>query len=221
MRSRWPGRSAPGPAGLPEDCRPAADAILLSAATAGMELRDLAGLAAEIYERSRPDLPDEDPAPGVRGPRRVRLETTFGRRQQLPGIGDLAGVRRGRGGLSLDALSAPAGAEDNRTRERRICARRAAGGDAAVARCRGLLPERAGTAGQGPVLSCRRVDLMPPEWQLRAAWIEWISVGPDAAGRGCVPPPPRVGSAYGGALAGPGTVPQADLHPRTPRLGPR
>ena len=46
---------------LPEDCRPAADAILLAAAEAGMDLRDLAGLAAEIYERSRPDLPDEDP----------------------------------------------------------------------------------------------------------------------------------------------------------------
>ena len=43
---------------LPEDCRPAADAIL-SAAKAGMDLRDLAGLAAEMYERSRPDLPDE------------------------------------------------------------------------------------------------------------------------------------------------------------------
>src|SRR6516162_1747578 len=40
---------------LPEDCRPAADAILLSAAQAGMDLRDLAGLAAEMYQRSRPD----------------------------------------------------------------------------------------------------------------------------------------------------------------------
>ena len=38
---------------LPQDCRPAADAILLSAAQAGMDLRDLAGLAAEMYERSR------------------------------------------------------------------------------------------------------------------------------------------------------------------------
>ena len=47
---------------LPEDCREAADAILLSAAQAGMDLRDLAGLAAEIYERSRSELPDEDPA---------------------------------------------------------------------------------------------------------------------------------------------------------------
>jgi hypothetical protein len=49
---------------LPEDCRPAADAILLSAAKAGMDLRDLAGLAAEMYQRSRHDLPDEDPAQG-------------------------------------------------------------------------------------------------------------------------------------------------------------
>ena len=46
---------------LPEDCREAADAILLSAAKAGMDLRDLAGLFAEMYERSRSELPDEDP----------------------------------------------------------------------------------------------------------------------------------------------------------------
>ena len=85
----WTGR-------LPEDCRPAADAILLSAATAGMELRDLAGLAAEIYERSRPDLPDEDPARAFED-RGVRLETTFGGAGVLNG--DLSpGVRRGRGG---------------------------------------------------------------------------------------------------------------------------
>ena len=46
---------------LPENCRPAADAILVTAARAGMDLRDLAALAAEIYEQSRPDTPDEDP----------------------------------------------------------------------------------------------------------------------------------------------------------------
>ena len=50
---------------LPADCRPAADAILVTAARAGMDLRDLAGLAAELYERSRPDAPDEDPGLGV------------------------------------------------------------------------------------------------------------------------------------------------------------
>ena len=41
---------------LPGDCQPAADAILVTAARAGMDLRDLGGLAAELYERSRPDL---------------------------------------------------------------------------------------------------------------------------------------------------------------------
>ena len=39
---------------LPEDCREDADEILLAAAGDGMGLRDLAGLAAEIYARSRP-----------------------------------------------------------------------------------------------------------------------------------------------------------------------
>jgi hypothetical protein len=62
---------------LPENCREAADEILLAAAAAGMSLRDLIELAAEIYERSRPDRPDEDPADGF-DDRAVRLETTFG-----------------------------------------------------------------------------------------------------------------------------------------------
>src|SRR6266702_2155406 len=46
---------------LPPDCRQAADEILLTAAAAGMELRDLAGLAREILDRSQPDKPDQDP----------------------------------------------------------------------------------------------------------------------------------------------------------------
>src|ERR1043165_4144070 len=101
---------------LPEDCRPAADAILLSAAKAGMDLRDLAGLAAEMYERSRPDLPDEDPARTFED-RAVRLETTF----QGAGVlnGDLTPECAAVVGAVLDALSAPAGAEDDRTREQR------------------------------------------------------------------------------------------------------
>jgi hypothetical protein len=61
---------------LPEDCRASADAILLSAVRAGMDLRELSALAAEMYERSRPDLRDEDPARGFED-RGVRLETTF------------------------------------------------------------------------------------------------------------------------------------------------
>jgi hypothetical protein len=124
---------------LPEDCRPAADAILLSAAQAGMDLRDLAGLAAEMYERSRPDLPDEDPAQGFED-RAVSLQTTF----QGAGVlnGDLTPECAAVVGAVLDALGAPAGAEDSRTHAQRYH-------DALQEAMRrllaaGLLPERAG-----------------------------------------------------------------------------
>jgi hypothetical protein len=101
---------------LPGDCRPAAEAILLSAAQAGMDLRDLAGLAAEMYERSRPDLPDEDPARAF-ADRGVRLETTF----QGAGVltGDLSPECGAVIGAVLDALGAPAGAEDDRSHAQR------------------------------------------------------------------------------------------------------
>ena len=45
---------------LPADARPAADDILLGAAESGLELEDLAGLAGEMYERSRQDKPDTE-----------------------------------------------------------------------------------------------------------------------------------------------------------------
>src|SRR5277367_7044211 len=61
---------------LPEDCREDADAILVGAAGAGMDLRDLAALAAEIYARSLPDTPDSDKDEAFED-RSVRLETTF------------------------------------------------------------------------------------------------------------------------------------------------
>ena len=80
---------------LPEDCRPAADAILLSAAKAGMDLRDLAGLAAEMYERSRPDLPDEDPARAFEDRAGPAGDDVPGRGG--PERGPDPGVRRGRG----------------------------------------------------------------------------------------------------------------------------
>ena len=124
---------------LPEDCRPAADAILLSAAGAGMDLRDLAGLAAEMYERSRPDLPDQDPARAFED-RAVRLETTFGGAGVMSG--DLTPECAAVVGAVLDALGAPAGAEDSRSHAQRYH-------DALLEAMRrllaaGLLPERAG-----------------------------------------------------------------------------
>ena len=56
-----------------------------------MDLRDLAALAAEIYERSRPDPPDEDPARTFED-RAVRLETTF----QGAGVRPATSPRRSR-----------------------------------------------------------------------------------------------------------------------------
>jgi hypothetical protein len=69
-----------------------------------------------MYERARPDLPDEDPARGFED-RGVRLETTF----QGAGVltGDLTPECAAIVGAVLDALGAPAGAEDTRTREQR------------------------------------------------------------------------------------------------------
>ena len=159
---------------LPGDCRPAADAILLSAAQAGMDLRDLAGLAAEIYERSRPDLPDEDPARAFED-RAVRLETTFGGAGVL--TGDLTPECAAVVGTVLDALSAPAGAEDDRTREQRYH-------DALLEAMRrlvaaGLLPERAGQPvkvwAHMSLADLLRLDgssALQEEWtaQVRAQW---------------------------------------------------
>ena len=121
---------------LPQDCRPAADAILLSAASAGMDLRDLAGLAAEMYQRSRPD---EEPDRTFED-RAVRLETTFGGAGVMSG--DLTPECAAVVGAVLDALGAPAGAEDTRSHAQRYH-------DALLEAMRrllaaGLLPGRAG-----------------------------------------------------------------------------
>jgi Resolvase, N terminal domain len=77
-------------------------------ACAGLGLADLSALFAEMYERARGDLPDEDPARAF-ADRGVRLETTF----QGAGVlnGDLTPECAAVVGKVLDALSAPAGAE--------------------------------------------------------------------------------------------------------------
>ncbi len=124
---------------LPEDCRPDADAILLLAARSGADLRDLAGLAGEIYARSLPEDPDRKRDQAFED-RSVKLETTFGGAGVL--TGDLSPECAAVVGTVLEALSAPAGAEDDRSQAQRYhdalqeALQRLVGA--------GLLPERAG-----------------------------------------------------------------------------
>ena len=124
---------------LPPDKRDEADKILAGEAAAGLGLRDLAGLAAEILARARPDQPDEDPGKDF-DDRSVTVQTTF----QGAGVmhGDLTPECASIVGAVLDALAAPAGADDERTKEQRYH-------DALQEAMRllmaaGLLPERAG-----------------------------------------------------------------------------
>jgi Domain of unknown function (DUF222) len=96
-------------------------------------------VAGEMYQRSRPDRPDEDPVRDFED-RGVRLETTF----QGAGVmsGDLTPECAAIVGVVLDTLSAPAGSEDTRSHAQRYhdalaeAMRRLAASD--------LLPERAG-----------------------------------------------------------------------------
>jgi hypothetical protein len=125
---------------LPASCRDAADGILVAAARGGARREDLAGLAAEIYARSLPD-PDGDGGLGLAfEDRRVRVETTFGGAGVM--AGDLTAECAAALTAVLDSLSAPAGAEDTRTKDQRYH-------DALEQALRrlvasGLLPERAG-----------------------------------------------------------------------------
>ena len=92
-----------------------------------------------MYQRARADLPDEDPARAF-ADRAVRLETTF----QGAGVmtGDLTPECAAVVAKVLDALSAPAGADDDRTREQRYHDALAEAMRRLVAA--NLLPERAG-----------------------------------------------------------------------------
>jgi hypothetical protein len=159
---------------LPEKFREESDELLLAAAAAGLGLADLAALVAEMYERARGDLPDEDSTRDFND-RGVRLETTF----QGAGVmtGDLTPECAALVAAVLDALSAPAGAEDDRTREQRYhdglaeAMRRLATSD--------LLPERAGQPVRAWVhmsladlLRLEGSSALQEEWtaQVRAAW---------------------------------------------------
>ena len=94
---------------LPAVKRDDADAILTGAACAGAELADLAALAVEMYQRSRPDGPDED---GGFGGRAVWLGVTLGGAGRLDG--DLTPGCAAALSAVLDSLGKKAGPEDIR-----------------------------------------------------------------------------------------------------------
>ena len=148
---------------LPEKFREESDELLVKAAAAGLGLADLSALFAEMYERARADLPDEDPERGFTD-RGVRLETTF----QGAGVltGDLTPECAAVVGAVLDALSASAGAEDDRTQDQRYHDA-LAGGDAPPGR--GQPAAGAGRAAGEGVGAHVAGGLAPTRGQLGAA----------------------------------------------------
>ncbi len=150
---------------LPGDCRQAADEILLAAARAGADERDLAGLAAEIRARAPHDGQDDD-----RGfeDRSLRLETT------IDGAGllnaDLTPECTAIVSAVLDALSAPMGPEDTRTQGQRYH-------DALLEAMRrliaaNLLPERAGQPVKAWVhVTLAELRALDPGSVLQGEWI--------------------------------------------------
>ena len=157
---------------LPAHCQEAADEILVTAARHGARQDDLAALAAEIYARSLADQQDDDSQPSFED-RKLRVETTFAGAGVISG--DLTPECAAVVTAVLEALSAPAGAEDTRTREQRYH-------DALQDAMRrlvasGLLPERAGQ----PVRVWAHVSLaelraMDDGSVLQAEWIGEMAV---------------------------------------------
>jgi Domain of unknown function (DUF222) len=159
---------------LPEERREDADKILTDAAVSGLGLADLAGLFAEIYQRSRDGEPDEDKDESFED-RALRLVTTLDGAGVLHG--DLTPECAAAVQSVVDALAAPAGAEDTRTREQRCH-------DALLEAMRrlaaaGMLPERAGQPVKVwalvPLAELLQMDgstALVRQWvaQMRAAW---------------------------------------------------
>ena len=159
---------------LPLEYRDAADEQLLAAFAGGLGLADLAALFAEMYVRARGDLPDQDRGREF-ADREVKLATTIGGAGVLHG--DLTGECAAAVAAVLDALAAPAGNEDDRTKGQRYH-------DALAEAMRrlaasGMLPERAGQ----PVKAWAHISLadlllldgdsaLQQEWteRVRARW---------------------------------------------------
>jgi hypothetical protein len=170
---------------LPEDARPAADDILLGAAASGLELADLAGLAGEMYERSRQDKPDTDDENAgedtdrdkdqLLDDRSVKLATTLGGAGVINGnlTPECAEFVK----TVLDALSAPSGADDDRSHEQRYHDAMQEAMKRLIAA--GLVPEQAGQPlkvwayiSLADLMLIEGSSALLEEWtrQLRARW---------------------------------------------------
>src|SRR5690349_19255972 len=101
---------------LPPEYRDAADEQLLAGFAGGLGLADLASLFAEMYVRARGDLPDQGREREF-ADREVKLATTIGGAGVLHG--DLTAGCAAAVAAVLDALSPPAGKEDDRTKGQR------------------------------------------------------------------------------------------------------
>ena len=123
---------------LPAGQRDDGDEILVAAARGGADLADLAGLAEEMYQRSRQDSPDGDTGGGF-ADRGVWLGVTLGGAGRLDG--DLTAGCAAALTAVLESLGKKAGPEDDRSAAQRRH-------DALEEACRrliaaGMLPGRA------------------------------------------------------------------------------
>jgi hypothetical protein len=151
--------------GIPEEYRARAEEILTAAARAGAGLRELAAICAEIRYRTAPPDPDEDP----RLDRALFLDTTLDGAGVLRG--DLTPECAAMVQAVLDALSAPQGSGELRTRPQRYhdalaeAMRRLLASD--------LLPARAGQPAKALVhISFADLCEMDADSALLDKWIE-------------------------------------------------
>jgi hypothetical protein len=159
---------------LPEKFRDESDELLLAAAAGGLGLAELASLVAQMYERARGVLPDEDPDAGFTD-RGLKLATTLGGAGVVHG--DLTPECAAAVAAVLDALSAPAGKEDDRTKDQRYHDALAEAMRRLVAS--NLLPERAGQPVKvwahislADLLRLEGSSALQEQWtaQVRARW---------------------------------------------------
>jgi len=172
----WAERIAEWTLRLPAEWRSEIDRLLLDAAAAGADLRDLAILAQAAYERWRQSQgPDEDPDGDGFEERSVRLSAT------------LDGVARLTGNLSrecaqslqaiLEALGKKAGPEDDRTEQQRFH-------DALQLACQlliraDMLPDRAGADTRAEVIiGLRELLDLPGASDLQEAWLAALAGEP-------------------------------------------